>query len=73
MYKVLTIAGKSPCLFNTLNIEKRVVVAISYAFKNKLLGLYIPNMDRMRLKINRDTHGVSLDLAPARFGANDGT
>ena len=73
MYKVLTIAGKSLCLFNTLNIEKRVVVAISYAFKNKLLGLYIPNMDRMRLKINRDTHGVSLDLAPARFGANDGT
>ena len=73
MYKVLTIAGKSPCLFIILNSVKRVVVAISYAFLNKLLGLYIPNMDRMRLKINRDTHGVSLDSAHARFGANDGT
>ena len=35
------------------------------------MGLPVyPNMDRMRLKINRDTHGVSLDSAHARFGAN---
>ena len=53
------------CLFIKLIIIKRVVVAISYSFQNKLLGFNIHPEYRSYATENRDTHGVSLNSATA--------